>query len=175
MWQKGYAGEQDSDDEQQFAYYQVNENFIGEVETDSNSTDIVLPRYEKISTGFDGSNQTIKVPVSVWKEVIKKQDSYNASVTRNEAAGRIVSSKTSTLGETIDTKLRVRFDKSTDEAPWDTYTPPPEYIYDTDSTISEVEPIAQGAYYNQSTNRIDYREGAGGTIQRTRTWTTPVQ
>lgn len=173
MWQKGASGAQDAKDEQQFAFYQVNDEIIG-------SPDEGLPRYKKFSYGYDSREQEIKVPVEVFKEAGKKQESYSSTLTKDEVDSGITNTRSAQLQETVYTKLHVRFDETSDQTPWDN-PPPPVYVYENLSyshegktyTIGEISPVSQGAYFDDSINRVVYGKGKEGTvIQRQRTWAT---
>jgi hypothetical protein len=180
MWVKGTTGLPDSYNQQQFSYYQVNDEMIGEAEFSDG--DIFIPRYKKLSTGYDGSEQEITVSANIWKEVAKRTENYQASTKKEEAGSGITNTKSSDLQETVELQGNVRLDKANNE-PWDD-NPIPQYVYEGQSydvkgdtyTVRPVNPVIQGAYLNEETNRIEYnKDNLGTTVHRERTWTTVSQ
>jgi hypothetical protein len=168
MWQKGQPGKQDSTDEQSFAYYEINGELIGEAGTAPDGTlDISLPRYEKMSKGYDGSESKVKVPVSVWNEETNRTEDYSSSITREEIAaagtrGVIKTVRSSTLKDTGTIKLYTRVDTAKSEP---TGNPLPIYDYNFDTYAK-----TYGAY-RTADNRIAYStDKVGEVISQNKTW-----
>jgi hypothetical protein len=124
MWIKGRAGRPSSEDEQSFAYYQVNSQMCGgdSVYPDS------LPRQEKTVVNADGSESDVLVPVSVWNDHETRQQNYSSSVTKTENNSGISIDKSATAADTVSGTLYTHFDKAEDEDPWDDEPETPEYV-----------------------------------------------
>ncbi len=175
MWQKGIAGDQDSSpkgEDSNFAFYEINDMVL-------ENSDTGLPRKEKDTIGFDGSEHTVRVPVSVYKEEGTRQEAYDSSVTKQEeSSGKIRNVKTSDLTDTVTTTLYTRFDNAESDARISDPDQIPLPEYEETETLG---PHTYGGYlvtqtdaeHNQDTNRIEYSEDKVGTeIHRERTWET---
>jgi hypothetical protein len=161
MWQKGQPGKQDSDDEQGFSYYELNDKVIE------------LPRTRKTVIGNSGEETEITTPASIWKEETVKNTEYTSKIEKKEGnfLGQenqgIKNTRQADLEETITTNLYVRFDKQKyDARDSPNEQPLPDYDY-----YSAPETTVQGAYLRD--NRIAYNEAnVGTTIHKQRTWQT---
>ncbi len=163
MWQKGSPGSQGSDDEQSFAFYQINDNIIGDGRTG-------LPRDEKKIITKTGKKQEIWSPVSIWKEDSARVAKYDSSVEKNEDTAGIKNTQTSDLQETVRTTLYTRFDKAETD---NRYIPGETgYVYPEYEDKGHID-SKQGAYLDSDSNRIKYgQENVGRTVHRERTWQT---
>lgn len=166
MWQKGLGGLTGTPgDETQFAYYKINDE------------EIRLPPYEKLITGMSGEeDQLVKVPVSVWKEDVVRTESHSYNATNEElAGGSTINKKKAILSDEAKYNIHVRFDKSSDDTPWDSDNNVlPEYVYETeplnpepgwgDTTIEEMSKVDHeyGAYYNETTGHVEYSKDKVG-------------
>lgn len=175
MWQKGAAGQQGSHpgsrdtDQSSFSYYQINNDMVGVNELGDG--DIMLPRLEKRTKGYDGSESTISAPVGVWNEERQQYEHYDTAVTKREdnpsgTRGRIINTNSYNLSSSITTVARTRFDHSTAD-PNSNPNPLPEYS-DTDTYT-----LTQRADLNQD-NRVEYKSTTpqNKTITGERSWTT---
>lgn len=177
MWQKGMAGPKESEpnDYQAFSYYEINDVMVGDPDTG-------LPRYYKQTVSYTGDEDTVRVPLNIWKEERARTEQYGSSVIKGEGTDGINNVKSSDLQDTAKTQLYWHFDYSSDEEPWDDETPLPIYAeggesYADGDASGTVDPnpaqISQGAYYKEDINRIDYGEDkVGTTIHRERSWQT---
>jgi hypothetical protein len=162
MWQKGFAGEQGTTNQTSFAFYQINDEIIGNENTG-------LPRYEKTVIGHQGNESDVMVPVSVWKEDARKIVRFSSTSGKEEEknTGTIINTQDSDFSETVRRQLYVRWDRAETDARNRFNTP--NYRYE--GTYGG--PYEHGAYYNQAINRTEYSAGAAGTtIHRHREWTT---
>lgn len=192
MWQKGTAGLQGTKDDASFAYYQVNDQMVGDVVTG-------LPRYNKTVIDYTGKkNENVKVPSDVWREESKKQTAYSLfSRKQEDNSGTIVNTKQANLQESSTTQVFTRFDYSERDArkgPGEGGYVLPKYAYEGGSYEHEGDTIAvnapahnissQGAFYidpnlsenadKPNTNRYEYRSDAVGAQNiKQRTWQTP--
>ena len=186
MWQKGMSGDKGTDKSESYSFYRINDqDIVGSVDpTDPKSAEKGLPRYPKKIVDFTGKERTVWVPVSVWKEDQSRVEGFDSVMTKVEdPATGIRNIKSSNLSDTITTTLHTRVDIAKDPEPWDKISPLPDYKnegvnYDfegTPYTVSALDKINHGAYYNSSTNRVEYKKEAVGqptTIHRERTWAT---
>ncbi len=176
MWVKGTPGLQGTKGDNSFAFYEINDVMIGDLNEG-------LPRYSKTVYTRTGSREEIKAPVSIWKEDVEKHTTYSTQSKRKEEKEKekepqIINTAVADLKETIKTRLYTRFDKS--ETDPNKPRIPPSYVYEGqsygDQTIVFYPPIYQGAYeqgaYENKINRIEYRQGSGENIHYERTWKT---
>ncbi len=160
MWQKGLGGRSGSDgDKTQFAYYKLN------------NEEFRLSHRDKDIISLDGSPQTVSVPISVWREETTRHEQYSSGVSKEEQQGQpYKNTQVANLTDTTDTRLYVRFDKSYDDDPehsGDSASILPDY---SDEGFLQRE---QGAYYNETTQRVEYStEAAGNTVRREKEWET---
>ncbi len=204
MWQKGAPGQKWTKDQTAFAYQLINNEKIGTLDSRLHNAhrwedDITLPWHNKISVALTGQvNETTGTPISVWLEDARKTTEYGAldaqgkptAVTerREDADGKITNTQLSTLKEKVETKLHVRYDIAVVDARNDENTP--EYVnegehydyvvsqdgkqYQLSGDVENLDPVTEGAFLNDATNRVEYRsDQVGNKIIRQRTWTTP--
>ena len=193
MWQKGIPGlhEKKSKDFTSYAYYVINDQSMGDADG--------LERYDKNTKGFDGSEQKIKTPFSVWKEEIERFEDYNTSVIKNETKSdkpkkipsKIINTRISNLKDTITTKLYLRKDISDPPDAWT--TPNPVYVNSTavptakqgavivmpgDRATVDDDGVTKYTDMNlgdTDPNRVAYTTlGVGTTVYREREWGTDI-
>lgn len=205
MWQKGLAGCQDGDfdcenkrDEgtQQgaFAYYEINNQLIGNSDEDVVGGDRMIPRYPKKTKSWQDDEPDeytiVKVPASVYFDVARRTTNLTSKSTKQErpaadGPSTIDNKQEMALNENIYTTSFVRYDKATSDANEAVHIP--EYVYETsnytfdgddDGTnenyiIYKPGTSQQGAYYNTLNNRIEYDPvAADATVTKTRNWRT---
>lgn len=155
MWQKGVAGEKGSSDQQQFAFYQLNDSVI---ELKKMSTTV------KSESGAE--TEDVMVPVSIWKEEAKLRTDSGLTVEKEEGAENIKNRRLAQLRETLNTKLHTRYDTTVYDPTVAHWTQAPNYI-----PVSADE-SSQGAYLSD-TNRIEYSSTPGlPPPEKDRTWET---
>jgi len=193
MWQKGIPGlhEKKSKDFTSYAYYVINDQSMGDADG--------LERYDKNTKGFDGSEQTIRTPASVWKEEIERFEDYNTSVIKNETKSdkpkkipsKIINTRISNLKDTITTKVYLRKDVSNPPDAWT--TPNPVYVNSTavptakqgavivmpgDRATVDDDGVTKYTDMNlgdTDPNRVAYTTpGVGTTVYREREWGTDI-
>ncbi|MFH0791212.1 MAG: hypothetical protein V2A64_06225 [Candidatus Omnitrophota bacterium] len=163
MWVKGNPGAMDTDGNSYYAFYQINDTMIGDVENG-------LQRYEKKVFTQTGKDVEIKSPVSIWKEEVNKQTDYKSHSTRTEDSEGITidggKDDKTTLKETVTTTFYTRFDKSKNDPRAPVGTIPPDYVYQgsdyKNDKIIAYAPESQGAYARED-NRVDYSKDKTGT------------
>ncbi len=159
MWVKGNPGAMDTDGNSYYAFYQINDTMIGDVENG-------LQRYEKKVFTQTGKDVEIKSPVSIWKEEVNKQTEYTSHSTRAENSAGITIKDKPTLKETVTTTFYTRFDKSKNDPRAVVGSIPPDYVYQgsdyKNDKIITYNPESQGAYARED-NRVDYSKDKTGT------------
>lgn len=176
MWVKGAPGEEESTDQLSYAFYQVNDNLLGNPETG-------LERRPKTIINSIGKEVETMSPVSVWKEHKNMTSDYDGSLVpgayvtvKQEGPAGITNSREARLQETLTTDEFTRFnDKCYDSGGHlvncDVEASPSEQRPAFNYTTPEY-PTTQGAYQKDN-NRIAYSEANVGTvIQKGRTWQT---
>ena len=177
MWQKGMPGEPGSEKQVSYAFYQINDQMIGDPDTG-------LPRLLKhgdINPDNKTEGRDIEVPVSIWKEDRAVIETYTAGVEKTETPGNIKNKRYADLENTkVTTKIHTRFDasyaKKTGERPL------PQYVYEGNSysyggetrKVNPVDPVTQRAYRNLKNNRVEYSKDTpeGDKVHIERTWET---
>lgn len=164
MWQKGMPGDAHSNGkDQNFAYYDVNGTIL-------HDEDEGLPRYTKETYGNDGTPGEAKIPVSVYKEEVYRNETFETDITRDEKKDSesgpwVYNKKHAVLSDNIKTRVYVRYDASVNEESWNPDIDLlPSYIYESETNpydgyqINRISdsPIEQGVYFNQDTGRLEY-------------------
>ena len=137
-----------------------------------------------------GSEQTVKVPVSIWKEETARKSKSDSEIQKEETATDIRNTRISKLREALDTTIYFRSNSQCrnangDIVQCDTRKSPdeqwPVYDYPTLAPVEAAQwhlydpltPVTatQRAYLNDI-NRIAYKADAGEELKIERTWRT---